>query len=158
MRRKAVVAIVCAHLLITAACIHKTGVNRATPYERAVTYNTMLAQANNSIAKGVMTVEETGLLPAATANRILTFQRLVADDHQKLTKILGSGVDSAASQAGDIQALLSEMRVQAGLLINSGGLGIKNPETQQTFTADLNSLLDLLTSLDTNLRSAGVLK
>jgi hypothetical protein len=144
-------------LLTCSACIHKKGGN-VSPYEQAVTYNTMLAEINNSIAQGVITVEQSALMPTETANNILTFQKLVADDHEKLTKILGAGKSGATDQASTIQSVLAEMRIQAGALINSGGLAIKNPKSQRLFTEDLNSLLSLVNQIASSLHSAGVLK
>jgi hypothetical protein len=102
-----------------------------------------LAQLNNNVAKGVIAVQQTGSLTVQQAAPILNYQETVAKDHEALENILSAGSAQAASQSAQIQALLNEIENQGTALIQSGGLGVKNPKTQQTFTQDLQVIVNL---------------
>jgi len=47
------------------------------------------------------------------------------------------------SQSAEIQALLNEIKNQGTALIQSGGLGVKNPKSQQMFAQDLQGIVNL---------------
>lgn len=154
-------------LLLTAAlavvnlgtsCIHKTGGAQVSPYERAVTYSTMLAQVNNSVAQGVIQANQTGLISANNAREILKVQYTIADDHQRLSSILAAGPSAATSSAQIIRDLTTDIKNQALVLASNGGLGIKNPATQNTFKADAESLASIAIDIENALQQAGVLK
>ena len=60
-----------------------------------------------------------------------------------IENILAAGSSQAASQSAQIEALLNEIKNQGTALIQLGGLGIKNPKSQQTFTQDLQGIINL---------------
>ena len=64
-------------------------------------------------------------------------------DHIALENILAAGSAQALSQSAEIQALLNEIKNQGTALIQSGGLGVKNPKSQQMFTQDLQGIVNL---------------
>jgi hypothetical protein len=67
---------------------------KATPLEQALAYNDSLAQANKSVAQGVVNATNVTppLIPVPTANRILIAQSRIADFDRQLTPLL---VDTA---------------------------------------------------------------
>lgn len=158
MRRAFLLCMVIASVCATSSCIHKVNGAQPSPYEKAVTYSTMLAAANDAIVDTVITANKSGLLSTKDVDRILRFQSLIADDHERLSSILNSGTTGATPSADAINKLLADIRVQADALIAGGGLGIKNPRTQVTLEADVNSILSFGPLITTNLKLAGVLK
>jgi hypothetical protein len=154
-RRVLIVAV----LASTVGCIHKTGGTQATGYEKAVTYSDMLAQTNNSVAKGVIQAQQQGLLTVAQAAAILKVQNQVALDHEALSKMLNQGPTYAGQQGAEIQAILARIKTAiASLDFVSGGLGIKNPQSQQTFSNDANAIASFAQVIVASLTSAGVIK
>lgn len=152
---------VLAVLLITvlsSSCIHKVNGAKPSPYEQAVTYSTMLAGANDAIADTVISANKSGLLSVKDADRILHFQALIADDHQRLSSILNSGTVGATQSADAINKLLADIKTQADALIAGGGLGIKNPNSQVTIADSVNTILSLGPLITNQLQLAGVLK
>lgn len=140
-------------IAITAACIHKSS-GVVSPWERANVNVAALAQVNNDVAKGVIAVQRAGVISVAQAKPILEYQELVAKDHMALENILQAGPDNAKSRSAEITALLEEVKKQGSALIASGGLGVKNPQSQQTFTQDLQGIVNLAEVVITNLQSA----
>jgi len=102
-----------------------------------------LAQINEDVAKGIIAVQQAGTITVQQAAPLLNYQEAVAKDHTALENIFASGSSQAASQSAQIQALLNEIKDQGTALIQSGGLGIKNPKSQQTFTQDLQGIINL---------------
>ena len=129
-------------LLTLTACIHKPS-GPVSPWERLNVNLAALAQINTSIAKGVIAVHQAGGLTTPQAAAILNYQQLVAKDHQAIENILATGVASATTQSARIQALLAEIKDQGAAMIQSGSLGIRNPQSQQTFTQDLQAIINL---------------
>lgn len=144
--------------LATSSCIHRTDNRLPSPFELATTYSTMLAATNDSIADAVITANRANLLSITEADRILHFQSLIADDHQRLSSILNSGTTGAKSSAADVNRLIEDIKTQANALIASGGLGIKNTRNQQTIASDVDSILSFSTLITQNLQLAGVLQ
>jgi hypothetical protein len=145
-------------LIANVACIHKVG-GQPTPYEKAVTYSDMLAQTNNSIAKGVIQAQELKLLSITQANRILSAQERIAMNHQALSKILDLGPKVATTRADELRAILGG--IKASLLqldFERDGLGIKNPTSEQTFANDTNAISSFADVILSSLTAAGVLK
>ena len=128
--------------VITAACIHKQS-GPVSPWERVNVNMAALAQINEDVAKGLIAAQQAGAISAQQAAPILNYQELVAKDHTALENILAAGSVKAAGQSIQIQALLSEIKNQGTALIQSGGLGIKNPKSQQTFAQDLQVIISL---------------
>ncbi|HVO79961.1 MAG TPA: hypothetical protein VMT28_04485 [Terriglobales bacterium] len=127
---------------IATACIHKQS-GPISPWERVNVNLAALAQINADVAKGLIAVQQAGVVPAQQAAPILNYQEMVAKDHMAIENILAAGSTQAASQSAQIQALLNEIRNQGTALIQSGGLGVKNPKSQQTFTQDLQGIINL---------------
>jgi hypothetical protein len=150
----AVLAIVAA----TAACIHKAGGSQVTPYEKAVTYSAMLAQANNSVAQGVIQLQQAGAIPVDQTDRILRFQYIVASDHEELSRLLADGPAVAKGRAQAIASLLTDIQTRSRILIEGGGLGVKNPQSKQTMEADVSLVVSTAQAIVTSLQMAGVLK
>ena len=74
MRRIALLTAALAVVNLGTACIHKAGGAQVSPYERAVTYSTMLAQVNNSVVQGVIQAQQAGLMTAQQAESILQLE------------------------------------------------------------------------------------
>jgi hypothetical protein len=129
-------------LAATTACIHKQS-GAVSPWERVNVNMAALAQINDDVAKGVIGIQQAGSLSAQQAAPILNYQELVAKDHAAIENILSAGSAQAGSQTIQIQALLNEIAKQGTNLIQSGGLGIRNPKSQQTFAQDLQGIINL---------------
>lgn len=131
-----------------AGCIHKQGA--VTPWERVHTYNAALAEANNALEQGAEAVVSANLLPAAQAAPIIGWTGQVASLHLQVTAILQSGQATTGSIAS-VQALVDQIK-QSQSAIPATALGIKNPKSQQTFQADVSSLLTLADAITTSLK------
>ena len=138
---------------ITTACIHKQS-GSVTPWERVNVNLAAMAQINQAVANGVMAAQKSGAITVQQAAPILDFQESVAKDHMAIENILLAGSTRAASHAGQIQAMLNEISRQGTALIQSGGLGIKNPQSQQTFAQDLQGIVNLANVVLVDFRSA----
>ena len=126
----------------TVACIHKQS-GTVLPWERVNVNMAALAQVNNEVAKGIIAVQRSGTISTQQAAPVLNYQEMVAKDHAAIENILQAASAQAAGQAIQIQALLDEIKNQGTSLLQSGGLAIKNPRSQQTFAQDLQSLVSL---------------
>jgi hypothetical protein len=115
-----------------------------------------LAQLNNDVAKGIIALQQAGGMTIQQAAPILNYQETVAKDHEALENILSAGSTQAASQSALIQSLLNEIESQGAALIQSGGLGVKNPKTQQTFTQDLQVIVNLASVVLADYKLLGV--
>jgi hypothetical protein len=139
--RRRISLVICL-MVITAACIHKQS-GPVSPWERVNVNLAALAQVNEDVAKGLIAAQQAGAITVQQAAPILNYQEAVAKDHMALENILAAGSGEAAGQSIQIQALLKEIESQGTALIQSGGLGIKNPKSQQTFTQDLQGIINL---------------
>ena len=151
MERK--IALIFILMSMTIACIHKQS-GTVSPWERVNVNMAALAQINDDVAKGVIGVQQAGAISAQQAAPILNYQELVAKDHAAIENILLAGSTQASSQSLQIQALLNEIEKQGTTLIQSGGLGIKNPKSQQTFTQDLQGIVNLASVILTDYQLA----
>lgn len=140
MKRKITLALLLA--AIATACIHKPS-GPVSPWERVNVNLAALAQINADVAKGVIAVQQSGVITVQQAAPILNYQEMVAKDHMAIESILAAGSAQAASQSDRIHALLEEIKSQGTVLIESGGLGVKNPKSQQLFTQDLQGIVNL---------------
>jgi hypothetical protein len=93
--------------------------------------------------KGLSLCSRLGRSQSQQAAPVLNYQEAVAKDHTALENLFATGSTQAASQSAQIQSLLNEIKNQGTALIQSGGLGIKNPKSQQTFTQDLQGIVNL---------------
>jgi hypothetical protein len=129
-------------LAASVACIHKSS-GPVSPWERVNVNLAALAEINNEVAKGIIAVQPAGTITVPQASPILSYQETVAKDHMAIENILSAGSSQAASRSLQIEALLNEIKDQGSTLIESGGLGVKNPRSQQTFTQDLQAIVNL---------------
>lgn len=150
--------LVLALVISSSGCLHKSGGGQVTPYERAVTYNTMLAQVNFDVQKGVIQLQQSGVLSVSQADAVLKHQAAIADDHEKITNILAKGPDVGSNQSEMIKAAIEDIKSQVQAAITSGNLGIKNPVSQQTFASDAAAIAEFANLLVTQLQIAGVVK
>lgn len=140
MRKKIILILVV--LATTVACIHKQS-GPVSAWERVNVNMAALAQINDEVAKGIMAVQQAGTISVQQAAPILGYQETVAKDHMAIENILSAGSTQAANQATQIQGLLNEIKNQGTALIQAGGLGVKNPKSQQSFTQDLQGIVNL---------------
>jgi hypothetical protein len=147
MRSRALLSIFL--VLFNAGCIHKQGSSPST-WERVNVNMAALAQINNDVAKGVISLQQAGVISVQQAAPILNYQENVAKDHMAIENIFAAGSKETANQATEIQSLLEEIKNQGTVLIQSGGLGVKNPQSQQTFTQDLQAIVNLAEAVLTN--------
>ena len=140
-------------LLLTAACIHKTG-GSVTPWERVNTYNAALAEANNGLERGAEAVVTSGLAPVAEMAPIINYSGQVALVHQQVTAILAQGQATQANIAA-IRNLLAVIKKTLIANLPTSALGLKNPKTQQTFAADVFNVGSLADALLAALEATG---
>ncbi len=130
----------------------------ATPYEQAMAANTVLAITNAQVAKGVIAVQEAGLITVADAQPILDAQFDIAVADRELTQILELGPEAATGQASKINELIARIAKAADNLILTGAIQIKNPESQAQLSGNVAAVAQLARSLTGFLKLAGVLK
>ena len=123
-------------------CIHKQS-GTVSPWERVNVNMAALAQINDEVAKGIVAVQQAGTITVQQAAPILSYQENVAKDHAAIENIFAAGSAEASSRATQIEALLNEIKKQGTALIQAGGLEVKNPNSQQTFTQDLQGMVNL---------------
>ena len=160
MRNKRIYASICLSVLLLsmAGCIHRQGTKQpVTPYEQTLVWNDLLAQTNDSIAKGIVQISPTLISPEKAAV-ILRQQKNIAIIDNQITAILKEGQDYANISSSQLQALLAQLKASVQAIIDSGAIGIKNPQTQQTFDADIQAVGSLADQILSGLRQAGVVK
>jgi hypothetical protein len=143
------IALVILATLATSGCIHKTGA--VTPWERVHTYNAALAEANNALEQGAEAVVSSSLLSATQAAPIIGWTGQVATIHLQVTAVLQTGQATTASIAS-VQALVDQLKQSVSALPLTT-LGLKNPKSQNTFQADVTSLLTLADAVMTSLKA-----
>jgi hypothetical protein len=127
---------------IAAGCIHKPS-GPVSSWERVNVNLAALAQLNQDVAKGLIVVQQAGTITVQQAAPILDYQETVAKDHMALENIFSAGSAQAVSQSDRVHQLLEKIKIQGTALIQSGGLGVKNPKSQQLFTQDLQGIVNL---------------
>lgn len=137
-------ALTLALLIGSVSCIHKAS-GPVSPWERVMTDNAMFAQLNNDAEQGTEAAQSSGLISVEQARPIIVWESQIADTHEKITAILKQG--PGAADLASVKTLLAEIKTQGTALINSGGIGIKNPKTQQTIKADIQALIDLANAI-----------
>lgn len=133
------------------SCIKKTS-GTITPMEKITAYNASLADTNNTVAQGLMALVASKVLSPQAAQPALAWTSQVATDHLQFTAILETASQSpsgqiTASQYSQMQLVVAQIGQSAQTLINSGGLGIKNPNSQQTVSADVQSIVNLANAI-----------
>lgn len=128
--------------VVLTGCIHKA--TPVTPWERTMTDNALLAQFVDTAEQGTEAANASGVLSDDTARPVIKFESKFADTHEKITVILSAGPTADLSQA---TAMLEAFKTEGQALINSGEIGIKNPKTQMTISADLRNIVSLAEAL-----------
>lgn len=149
MRKKRFSAIILAVILATVGCIHKTG-GSVTPQERLMTDNAILAQFVNTVKQGTEAAVTSGLLSTAQARPVITFEGQFADTHKQITALLNQGLTT--TNLTQVQSLLTNLKTTADALVASGSIGVKNPKTQMTITADINNIIALTQAVLTDIQ------
>ncbi len=145
-------------LLSTSGCIHRQGSPQpVTPYEQVMVWNDALAQTNNHIARGIIEVSPSLIAPEK-AVILLREQRNIAVIDEQITTLLKPGPDVAKLSSANLQALLDQLKQSVKNLIDSGAIGIKNPATQKTFDADIQTVGSLADNILSGLRQSGVIQ
>ena len=134
--------------LATLGCIHKA--TPVTPWERVMTDNAILAQFADTAEQGTELAVTSGLLSTATARPVILFEDKFAVTHKQITAILAQG--QLTANLPQVQALLTTLQTEGDALVASGNIGIKNPKTQMTITADLNNILALTRAVLTDIQ------
>lgn len=132
-------SIVLSLCLVLAACGHKTGAPM-TPWERVMTDNALLAQFVDTAEQGTELAVTSAALSTDTARPVITFESKFADVHKQLTAILAQGPHADLTQA---KVLLEQFKTGALALIASGEIGVKNPKTQMSISADIRNAIAL---------------
>lgn len=145
---KKILVVVAACLALT-ACIHKTG-GTVTPQERLMTDNAILAQFVNTAEQGTEATVTSGLITTVTARPIIAFEGQFASTHEQITKLLNQGLTTA--NLAQVQTLLANLKTTADTLVASGNIGVKNPKTQMTITADINNIIALTQAVLTDIQ------
>jgi hypothetical protein len=138
-----------------------------TPGERALAANLMLAQVNKSVLDGVILANASGVLPDSAAETAVRITRRVAQLDKELTPLLqAAATPGAAGDIAKIRALIAQIKDALGGAATLQALGIKNPKSQQLFSADLAlvqaladqilGLIDLFSGVRSPVDSTGV--
>lgn len=125
-------------VLLTVACIHKTS-GPATPWEKVTTANAVLAQSINTVARGTIAAQQSGVITAQQAAPILNFSSDASRDQLQINALLAN--KPSVNSVPAIKALIDEIGSTAQSVINSGGAGVKNPTSQQTISADIQGVV-----------------
>lgn len=141
----------------TGCAAHKPNNARVTPYEHVLVINDQIAQVNRSVAIGITRVSPS-LIPIQKAAPILIQQRNIAFVKERVTALLAKGPDYLKGNPAELQELIKQLQTSAQAMISNGSIGVKNPETQQTFDEDIRLIGDLANELLSELKNAGVLK
>jgi hypothetical protein len=137
MRKQKHAAVLILLLTFATACIHKSS-GAVTPWERVTTYNAMLAEANNTLEQGAEAVATSGLATAAQVRPIIQATGQTAMLHIQVTALLKQGSATQANFAS-VQTLVDQIKASIAA-IPPATLGIKNPKSQQNFSADVSTL------------------
>lgn len=113
----------------------------ATPWEQVTAYNATFAETNQAIEAGTQSLVATQILTVAQAQPVIAFTLRVAQIHQQITALLGTGSSISSASVAQIQTLLQQLQTSGNALIANGSLGIKNPQTQNTVAQDLAGLV-----------------
>ncbi|HKW76188.1 MAG TPA: hypothetical protein VJN64_11740 [Terriglobales bacterium] len=151
-------ALVLLSLLGIGGCAHRINSNApVSPYEKLLVINDQIGQVNKSVAVGITEISPS-LIPIQKAAPILIQQRNIAEVKEQISTILSHGPQYATGQAAQLQELITQLQISAQAMISSGAIGVKDPETQQSFDADIQLIGDLANQLLGGLKAAGVLK
>jgi len=141
------------------ACAHRVGSQvPVTHFEQALVSNAILASVNNSVTHGVIASNQAGVLPTDKAKAVLAQTERIAKVSDELTTILAKGPDAATLEATKIRELIGQVQLSVTALVADGSLGIKNPESQQTVLAEVQTIGVVANQILAQLQLGGVLK
>lgn len=103
-----------------------------------MTDNAVLAQFIDTAERGTELAVGAGAIAIDEARPAIQFEAQAAEVHKKVTALLAQGHDTAT--LGQVTILLNNLKIQADALVASGEIGVKNPKTQQSITADIDSI------------------
>lgn len=135
-------------MLASVGCIHKS--TPVTPWERVMTDNAILAQFADTAEQGTELAVTSGLMTTATARPVILFEDKFSVTHKQITAILAQG--QLTANLPQVQVLLTQLQTEGDALVASGNIGIKNPKTQMTITADINNILALTRAVLTDIQ------
>lgn len=134
------IAIACIILLST-ACLHKAGGGAITPWERVTADNAIFAQSINTLEKGAEITASTGVLKPAQVAPVIRFTAQAATIHKQVTALLANGPSLSLADLTTLQGFADQLQASANELVQDQALGIKNPNSQQTITADIGAIV-----------------
>jgi hypothetical protein len=145
------------------------GGRKPTAIEQVLTWNAALADANLSVAQGVIAANQANQIDVPTSNAILTEQSRIADADRQLTPILAKACSPQATiqacnpaiLSGDavmIQNFLAVISVAGQNLVKDGTAGIKNPQRAQSVGTAIASINTLAGEMTQSLKALGILK
>jgi hypothetical protein len=115
----------------------------STPWEQVTAYNATFSEANQAIEQGTQALVGLGTLTAAQGQPVIALTLRVAQIHQQITAILGTGSALTAANVMQLQSLLAQIQSSANALVQNGALGVKNPRTQNSVNVDIVGLMTI---------------
>lgn len=145
------------------------GGRKPTAIEQVLTWNAALADANLSIAQGVIAANQANQIDVPTSNAILTEQSRIADADRQLTPILAKACTPQATiqacnpailtgDSATIQGFLTTIATSGQNLVKDGTVGIKDPARQTSVSNAIASINTLAGEMTTALKTLGILK
>lgn len=102
-----------------------------------------------AIGKTIRAVHDAGFLETEYFGTLTAGEAKIIRLHQTLGPLLKNWPASGptADTQAKIAAILNEIKSVATAMVNSGTVGVKNPQSQQALTSDINSLIQLSTEI-----------
>lgn len=120
--------------LLSSACRHNPS-TATTPYQRVAVANGVLAKSNLTVVSGVISLQKSGVVPAAQAKTILQFCDLIANSSEGIRIVMVTPGDWQ-SQAAQIQKILANVNVSRWLSVSK----VVNPQVLALFEAVSSSI------------------
>lgn len=140
-------------LLLTVGCIHKTSA-AITPWERVTTDNAILAQSINTIEQGAEAAVTSGVLSRQAGGQLIGYTGQAATIQLQVNALLATAPNVSASDLNTVSSLVTQLGNSASSLISSGQIGVKNPTSQQLFSADVQAVVNVSTLLISEIQAA----
>lgn len=126
-----------------------------TPLEKLNFDNAQIAIHNRAVAKGIVAIQQTGFIEKEYFDLLSAGEIKITRIHQQLTPLLKN---PNAGNVNQIQALTKELRDTAVSMVNNGTAGIKNSQSKEDITAEINSIVYLANSVLSTLATVGAIK
>lgn len=141
--------------LVCAGCIKKSGTSSpVTPWEKATTDNAIFAQGLDTLEQGAEAAVSSGVLPRQTGGQIIGLTGQAATIQLQANQILATAPNVTTSDLSTLEGLLSQLGNSATALINSGSLNVKNPKSQQAFSADVQAVVSIANLVIADIQAA----